>query len=364
MAKKIALFISSLQKGGSERVIVNLAEDFFQKGYEVVLVTQYKQKVEYEINPEIRRVYSEPSAELLRGSRVHNFITRFRMLRKIWKIEKPDVILAFLGKNNLMAIATSRFLPVRVIASVRGEPTMEYEGKKMQSIAKLVFRFADGVVFQTTPARAFFPKSVQKKSVILPNPLNPMFLNHSIAKEKNDIIVAVGRLDENKNHAMLIDGFEKIAAEYPKMKLVIYGEGEIRPKLENMVLEKGLQERVLLPGNITDIPDKLCKARIFALTSNTEGMPNTIIEAFALGIPVVATDCPCGGPAELIQNGENGILIPVGDSNALADAMRKILSDDAFAKKLGEHAFETSKLYEPARVNKAWEEFLFLNENK
>lgn len=359
MAKKIALFISSLQKGGSERVIVNLAEDFFQKGYEVVLVTQYRQKVEYEINPQIRRVYSEPAEELLQGNRIRNFLTRFRTLRTIWKREKPDVILAFLGKNNLMAIATSRFLPVRVIVSVRGEPTMEYEGKLMQGIAKLVFRFADGVVFQTKPARDFFPKQVQRKSTILSNPLNPMFLNHSCSRERENLIAAVGRLDENKNHAMLIQGFEKIAKEFPSMKLVIYGEGESRPKLEKMIQEKGLQERVSLPGNITDIPDKLCKARIFTLTSNTEGMPNTIMEAFALGIPVVATDCPCGGPAELIQNDENGILIPVGNANALADAFRKILYDEAFEKKLGENAFASSKLYEPERVNKAWEEFLF-----
>ena len=113
--KRIALFISSLQKGGSERVMVNLAEFFHRNHYEVILVTQYKNDVEYEISPEIRRVFSEPDKELLNESRIHNFKVRFVTLRNIWKKYKPDVILAFLGKNNLMAIATSAFLSVRTM---------------------------------------------------------------------------------------------------------------------------------------------------------------------------------------------------------------------------------------------------------
>ena len=176
--KKIALFISSLQKGGSERVMVNLAEFFYRNHYDVLLVTQYKREDEYEIMPEIKRVYSEPSQDQLQGNRLQNFMTRFRTLRRIWQEYKPDVILSFLGKNNLMAIATSRFLPVRTVVSVRGEPTMEYEGKLMQFLAKWLFRYADGVVLQTKMAMQFFPKRVRKKAVILPNPLNPLFVKN------------------------------------------------------------------------------------------------------------------------------------------------------------------------------------------
>lgn len=355
---KMALFISSLQKGGSERVMVNLAQYFYKNKYDVVLVTQYKKEVEYEINSEIRRIYSEPPEEMLRGSRIHNFKTRFQYLRNIWKTEKPDVILAFLGKNNLMAIATSRFLPVKVAVSVRGEPTMEYEGKGMQLLAKWMFRLADGVILQTKQARAFFPKTVQKKSVIMSNPLNPAFLNRRYTGEKENVIVAAGRLDENKNHALLIHAFSKIAEEFPYMNLVIYGEGESRVSLEQLIAEKGLQERVFLPGNVSDIADKISKASIFTLTSNTEGMPNSVMEAMALGLAVVATDCPCGGPAELITNGENGMLVPVGDAYALADALRKILNDCEFADKLRENAYNSARAFAPDKVNAAWEKYL------
>lgn len=356
--KKIALFISSLQKGGSERVMVNLAEHLEKRGYEVLLVTQYKQDVEYEISKTIRRVYSEPAQEDLQGGRIHNFSQRFKTLRNIWKENKPDVILAFLGKNNLMAIATSRFLPSKVVVSVRGEPTMEYEGKFMQYIAKVVFRFADGIIMQTNDAKNFLPVATHKKVQILPNPLNEAFLNQRYQGEREQQIVAVGRLDENKNHLMLLQAFEMIEKEFPDMQLIIYGEGRSRDVLEQYVKEKNLVDKIKLPGNIQNVAEHIKKAKIFALTSNTEGMPNSVMEAMALGLPVVSTDCPCGGPAMLIQDGINGMLVPVGDVEALAGAFRKILSDDTYAKSLGERAYRIVEELHPVSVNKKWEEYL------
>lgn len=356
--KRIALFISSLQQGGSERVMVNLAEYFHKMRYDVILVTQYRLEKEYHISPEIRRVYSEPDESLLQGGRIRNFCVRFSVLREIWNAYKPDVILSFLGKNNLMAVATAAFLPSKVAVSVRGEPTMEYEGRLMQLIAKFVFRFADGVVLQTEGARVFFPKSVRRKSVILSNPLNPQFLDRQMSAEREDLIVAAGRLDENKNHAMLIHAFAKIAEEYPAVKLVIYGEGELRTALTALVEEKGLRDRISLPGSVSDVADRICKARIFTLTSNTEGMPNSIMEAMALGIPVIATDCPCGGPAALIENGVNGLLVPVGDAFALADAFRRIFEDKEFELKLRENACKITEKLAPDRVHQEWEAYL------
>ncbi len=356
--KRIILFISSLQKGGSERVMVNLAEYFHEKKYDVILVPQYKRENEYSISPEIRRVYSEPEETMLEGGRIRNFCVRYQTLRSIWKAYKPDVVLSFLGKNNLMAVAAAAFLPIKVAVSVRGDPTMEYEGKLMQFIARFVFRFADGVVLQTEQARALFPRAVRRKSAILPNPLNPQFLNRETCADRENLIVAAGRLDANKNHAMLIHAFAKIADEYPQMRLVIYGEGELRPKLEALAEEKGLSDRIEMPGSVSDVADRICKARIFTLTSNTEGMPNSIMEAMALGIPVIATDCPCGGPAELIQDGVNGLLVPVGDAFALADAFRSILEDADFERKLGEEAREITQKRSPDKVNKRWESYL------
>lgn len=147
--------------------MVNIAKYLNEKKYDVILVTQYKRENEYEIPPELRRIYSEPDESQLQGGRVKNFWIRFKTLRDIWKAYKPDVILAFLGKNNLMAIATAMFLPSKVAVSVRGEPTMEYEGRLMQFLARFVFRFADGVVLQTERAR-FFQGQCAKKAPSCP----------------------------------------------------------------------------------------------------------------------------------------------------------------------------------------------------
>jgi glycosyltransferase involved in cell wall biosynthesis len=204
----------------------------------------------------------------------------------------------------------------------------------------------------------FFPKKVQQKSVIMSNPLNPAFLNKRYVGEREDVIVTVGRLDENKNQAMLIHAFSHITTEFPNLKLVIYGDGECKEKLEDLVRSKNLMDRVTLPGSISDVPEHIYNARIFALTSNTEGMPNTIIEAMALGLPVISTDCPCGGPAELIEDGVNGLLVPVGDAFALADAFRKILVDTELEHKLQENSAKITQKLAPDKVNKEWRDYL------
>lgn len=338
--------------------MVNLAEYFHNQGYDVILVTQYQRDNEYAISAKIRRIYSEPEPEELTGGRIKNFCLRFRTLRNIWKQYKPDIILSFLGKNNLMAIATAAFLPSKVAVSVRGEPTMEYENGLMQFLAKFIFRFADGVILQTERAKEFFPKAVQRKSVILKNPLNPAFVGRKTAVQRDNVIAAAGRLDDNKNHAMLIHAFSRIADEYPEMRLVIYGEGELREYLMELVSEKGLEERISLPGSIDNVAEMIGSARIFTLTSNTEGMPNSVIEAMVLGVPVIATDCPCGGPAALIKNEENGILVPVGDAYALADALRKILSDRELEQRLSENAAKLAEELAPERVCEEWLEYL------
>ena len=127
MQKKmhIAMLIGALTKGGAERVMVNLADYFVSQGHQVTLVTQYQKENEYPLNEKVKRVISDITEEETTGNRIVNFKRRFCKLRGIWKTEKPDVILSFIGKNNMMAILTSRFLNMPVAVSVRAEPTEE-----------------------------------------------------------------------------------------------------------------------------------------------------------------------------------------------------------------------------------------------
>ncbi len=355
--KHIAMFISSLNKGGSERVLVNLAEYFYSRGYAVTIVTQYKSENEYGISDGIRRVFSEITQEEMGNGRISNFFRRLAKLRRIWKEEKPDLILSFIGKNNMMAIMTSRRLHIPVVVSVRGEPAEEYNSPLLKRAASFLFRFADGIVFPVEKSMDFFPGAVRKKAVCLKNPLNPAFIRPVYDGEREKQIVAVGRVDANKNHEMIIRAFAGLAEKYPDYRLVIYGEGDLRPSLLRMAEEMGLKDRVLLPGSISDVASAIYKASFFVLSSYSEGMPNTLIEAMALGIPSISTDCPCGGPAELIEDGVNGYLIEPGDWEKLQDILQKLVDDPRLAQKVGENAAKIQETLNPDRMNKMWEDY-------
>ncbi len=355
--KHIAMFISSLDKGGSERVLVNLAEYFYGRGYAVTIVTQYRAENEYGIPAGIKRVYSEIPAGQIGKSRVGNFRKRFCRLRGIWKTERPDLILSFIGKNNVMALMTSRFLHIPVVVSVRGEPAEEYYSRGLRLAAHVLFPLADGVVLQSRGSMAFFPPAVRKKAVLLPNSLTPAFMRDVYGGEREKKIVAVGRVDANKNHIMIIRAFAALADRYPDYELVIYGEGELRQSLLRQVGEMGLKERIRLPGSTADVAQAIYKASVFVLSSNSEGMPNTLIEAMALGLPCIATDCPCGGPAELISDGENGILTEPDNWEELEKNLQKILGDKEFADKLSKNAAKIKEKLNPDLINAKWEAY-------
>lgn len=354
----IAMLIGSLTKGGAERVMVNLADYFVKKGYRVTLVTQYQEKEEYIINEKVTRILSDITKEETTGSRMINFKRRFCKLRGIWKQEKPDVILSFIGKNNMMAILTSRFLSIPVAVSVRAEPSMEYESTGMRFMARHLFALADGVILQTSRCFDFFPEKVRKKAVILRNPVSSSFFRERYEGEREKTIVAVGRVDENKNHEMLIRAFAGIASEFPDYRLVIYGDGEKRKELLRLTEKLLLSDRISLPGSVSDVADLIYKTRVFVLPSNTEGVPNTLIEAMLMGLTVVSTDCPCGGPADLIEDGVNGILTPVGDVEKMKEKLQFLLKNLQAADLMGEKATKTSVIFEPEKVYGEWEAFL------
>lgn len=355
--KTIAFYCSSLTKGGAERVFANLAEYFTEKGYTVYMVTQYKQEDEYCLKPGITRILSDITPGEEKNGRIGNFFARFFKLRNIFKKIKPDIVFSCNGKNNFMAECAGMGLYCRTVVSVVADPKMEYPTKLMRLLAKVLFRFADGIVFQTREAMDFFPKAVRKKGVILPNSLNPQFIRERFEGEREKEIVAVGRLDDNKNHAMLLQAFAGIKEEFPDYRIVIYGEGEDRPKLEKLIVEYGLTGRVSLPGRTDKIEEKIYKSSLFVMTSDTEGMPNALIEAMSLGLCVISTDCPCGGPRELITPGKNGYLVSVRDVGALQKQLRFCLSHPDEMEEMGKVAALIQESMAPDVVNRKWEEY-------
>lgn len=354
----MAFMIGSLTKGGAERVMTNLIDYFVQNGHQTTLVTQYRRANEYPLNEQTKRILSDITEEETGKSRILNFIRRFCKLRGIWKTERPDAILVFIGKNNIMTLLTAWGLHIPVVVSVRADPRLEYPGRLMRFLARFLFRYAGGVVLQTTQSRQFFPQAVRRKTVILRNPVNPEFFEESYTGEREHTIVSVGRLDDNKNQQMIIRAFANVLPEYPDYRLIFYGTGEDLPKLQTLVKELRLEDQVTFAGVTDHIARKIKKAGVFILSSDTEGMPNALIEAMTLGLPVISTDCPCGGPADLIRHGENGLLTPVRDVSGMTENLHFLLSDLHRASKMGENARKTCEVYRGEHVCGEWYDYI------
>lgn len=353
MRKTIAFHIPSLVGGGAERVICNLANHFAEEGYRVSMITSEMEDHQYyQLDEHVTRVVLPKPT----GNRILKIFRRLGILRKAIRDSEAPVVVSFIGMANLRAILATRFMKTKVVVSVRSAPGREYKGK--EKLAKFLFRFAEGAVFQTEMARDYFPGSVRRKSTILMNPLLGDFSRAGYEGQREKEVVTVGRLHPVKNHEMLIRAFARFHPDYPDYVLRIYGDGENRTKLEELIQELACGEYVFLEGNCDAVADAIWKASLFVLTSNTEGMPNALLEAMALGLPCISTDCPCGGPAALIRDGENGLLIPVGDEDALVEAMGRIVSEEGLAEKLGQRAEKVKEQYAPDKIYQMWEEYI------
>ena len=351
---KLLFYINAIHEGGAERVMVNLAKQFTEVGYDVILVTSFSDSWEYQISPLVHRISME--AVEIKQNRLARNVRRISKLRDICRKEKPDVLISFMQEPNFRALLASIGLPLKTIVSVRNDPAREYAGKIGRFVGKVLLPMADGCVFQTEQAKAWFPVRLQKKSAIIMNEVSETFFD--TVRENVANVVTVGRLNKQKNHELLLRAFSRISAKHPSEKLLIYGEGDQRALLAETIASLGLEGRVVLMGSTSQVAKALSEARIFVLSSDYEGMPNALMEALAVGVPSISTDCPCGGPQMLIEHEKNGLLVPVGDEVALAAAMDKLLSNKEYAEALGAAARESAKRYTPREIFEEWRAYV------
>lgn len=349
----VAFYINSLSKGGAERVFCNLAEYFASQGMKVTMITQYKYDNEYVLSSNIDRVVSDLTKEEEKG-RIYNFFARYMKLHHILVKTNADIILSTIGKNNFMALCGCVFIPTKAVVSIVADPGEEYNTRLMRILMQLLFANADGIVMQTTKSLDFMKFGLKNKCVILPNSVAAEFVVPRFEGHRDKKIYTVGRMDANKNHKMAIYAFANIADKYNDAELILIGDGELRAELENLCVKLGIVNRVTFTGIVSDVPKRLETAYIFLLTSFTEGMPNTLLEAMALGTACISTDCPCGGPYDLITPGIDGILVPVDDVDALTKELDKLLSDENKTMQLGINAHKTMEAYVPDKVNDRW----------
>ena len=349
---KIMFYINTIRHGGAERVMSNLATMLSEKDNECVLVTSFKGDNEYSLGDRVRRI------TLFEQKLGCNFLKRNAVLvsslRKCLRDEKPDLLISFMAEPNFRAILASIGMKNKTLISIRNDPNKEYSNTVTRTLAKTLFRFADGVVFQTEDAKKWFPKAIQKKSQIIFNQVDETFYNTAYDGERRDV-VTTGRLVLQKNHKMLIRAFASIADRITD-NLIIYGEGDLRNELEALVSELHMENRVFLPGVTKNVPDTIKSAKLFVLSSDYEGMPNSLMEAMALGLPCISTDCPCGGPRELFGEDLSENLVAVSDEGDLAKKMLDALC--AKQEKAQTKTKERAQRFLPSRVCEDWNRYI------
>ncbi len=351
--KKIAIVTRNMFGGGAERVIAELIKYFDSINIESLLITIDDEEVFYEL-PKSTVLISIGKKS---SNKIIDRILRYIKVRKIIKKNKIDIVLSMPEDIGVYVIAALLGTRIPIVVSERNNPWVMPDKSITRLLRAIMYNFTDGIIFQTKMAMSFFSNSIQKKGIVLQNPLDTRRIPNAFKGNRSKEIVAVGRLTEQKNFKLLIEAFSEFYKNNPDYRLIIYGEGKLRDKLENLSQKLLPEGRCLLPGKSKDVLRKINDASMFVLSSDYEGMPNVLIEAMAMGMPVISTDCPSGGPKSLIINEENGILVPVGDSKSLVNAMEK-LTNESYRELLGNNALNLRDRLGSNMIYEEWVTYL------
>lgn len=346
---KIGIIIGSLGLGGAERVSTRLAEWWVTQNVDVSFYTTMAiPKKEYIISSKIKRFscYKESKTNTIQE------------LRKTIKEDKPDVVVIMDTPMCVFGVSALLGTGIPFVVSERSDPKNANVRKITKVISRFLMKFADGFVFQTTGARDYYPKTIAKRSVVIANPLVVSEIPDPFEGERKKTVVAIGRLITAKNYPLLFKAFENFYYSHPDYTLEIYGDGIEMENLIKMIDTMSVKDKIHLNGARNDVLECAVDSGMFVLSSDLEGMPNALIEALAIGLPSISTNCPPGGPADLIEDGVNGLLVNVGDVEGLCSAMRRIATDDDFALSLSKNGVKIREKLNIDNIGKTWLEFL------
>ena len=331
---RILFLCSGMGSGGAERTVSYLSSFFSGKGHDVEIVN-VSGKLFYEIDKKI--VYTNlgvPTKNKGFFRKKAMACLRFVLVNKQIMHARPDVVCCILPEVAKYILLLHRIRKFVLITSERNNP--EFDGNL--KLKKRIFEQSEGVVFQTKRACDFYDYETQAKGRIIHNAVGNKLAYEVVADySKNEKIAAVGRLCEQKDYPTLFKAFKIVLETHPTYQLEIFGDGPLRHSLEVLAQKLGIDSNISFLGASKDAIPKISEASCYVMSSKYEGMPNALMEAMAIGLPCVATDCP-NGPLELIEDKYNGLLVPVGDPYKLADAINLMIDNRDFAKKCGENA--------------------------
>lgn len=333
---KLSFIVPTLTQGGAERVVsvyANHLSTFKEHAISIILFSSTNIRYEISGNVTLYTCTNEKRKSLF--SKIVN-------LRKILKKTKPDVCISFLWQASFLTYFSLLFLPITHITTERNNPYYEPRNPLFRFFRNWVIGRSDGCIFQTKLASLYFSKKVRSKGIILPNPIVSRYSDFIPYSERRKVITTIGRLTKQKNQRFLIDAFSRIASKIPEYRLEIYGSGEEDQNLRHYCKELGIEGRVDIFPWTDNVLEFLRTSTLFALTSLYEGYPNVLIEAMSVGTTCISLNCPMG-PAEIIVNNKNGVLINDKSALRFSETMLSLLQDTDKSERL---AIEGRKVIE------------------
>ncbi len=337
--------------------MITLANHLAERGLAVTLLTFEPpgSRPYYAVDLRVTLRQLDVAASERRWRSLRQSIRRILALRRALRDLAPDVVISFLTRINVMTVLATRGQAVGVIVSERNNPQRQATSLVWRRLRAGLYGLADRLV---TPSRGVLdalPASIRRRGRVIPNPVD--LPPRAAGRGDGRTLVAVGRLDEQKGFDLLLPAFARIAGKHPDWRLVIWGEGEERARLEALRDRLGLAPRVQMPG-LTERPGQWVEeAALFVLPSRYESFGNVVTEAMAAGLPVLVADCPWG-PGEIVQHGVDGWLVPPEDVPALAQALDLLLGDDALRARLAAAARRNVRRFGRDQVMALWDELL------
>lgn len=345
---KVLFVLPDLGSGGAERVVSILASEFIKKGIDVSVLMLFGTNIHYEMPKQT----CIKSLDLLQYSLFKRIgILRTCLINATRGVDKCSV---FVMQDSCLkyVLAASFGLSIKVISSERNNPFIKGVSFFRRLKASIPYLLSDFTVFQTSEARSYYTFLSDKRCMIIPNPISVsnMHWEGGVTPEK---LVSVCRLHKQKNLPMTLDVIESVKREFPNVHLNIYGVGELRDSIEELIALKGLKKNVTLCGATSNVIGVLSKSSIFISTSDFEGISNSMLEAMSIGMPIICTDCPIGGARMMLQNNA-GILSPIQDSDSFSQKLLFLLKNEVFARELAQNAFKKSLDFTPEMIAKRW----------
>lgn len=361
---KLLFFIHSLHSGGAERVTANLANHWAEKNWQITVVTlTARQDDFYQLHPAVDRVALDLAGESGNPfAAIGNNLKRILALRRVLRKVRPDVALAMMSTANvLLAIAASRLEGITALGSEHTHPPQMPLGLAWEALRARAYGRLAAVVALTEKSAAWLRRHTHARTAPVihnaapwPLPVQPPHLRPPARTERQRILLAVGRLSDEKGFDILIAVFRRLAEDFPDWRLVVLGEGPKRKTLEAQIAAVGLSQRVDLPGRAGNVGEWYAAADLYVMSSHFEGFPNTLAEALAHGLPAVSFDCDAG-PRNIIRHERDGLLVPAGDSTALEAALRRLMDDEMLRRRFSRNAVDARIRFSLEKIAAQWE---------